>query len=137
MADPKQRKLTEMLNKQSNQESSSSSSSNNTPTKKIQCTYNKDGFCKQHRAKGQQRTISSLEFQDRGGGRGMGFVKIKKEIFLCNLKKLLPEVPDNSTESNNKVCLTNGLVTENSIMEGNNFIEHGQLSIDYTSNIWK
>ena len=109
MADPKQRKLTEMLNKQSKQDSSSSS--NNTTTKKVPCTYNKDGFCKQHRAKGQPRTISSLEYQDRGGGRGMGFVKIKKEIFLCNMKKLLPELPKNSTKSDNKVYLTNGLVT--------------------------
>ena len=135
VADPKQRKLTEMLNKQSKQ--NSSSSSNNTTTKKVPCTYNKDGFCKQHRAKGQPRTISSLEYQDRGGGRGMGFVKIKKEIFLCNMKKLLPELPKNSTKSDNKVYLTNGLVTDNSVMEGNNFIEHGQLPIDYTSNIWK
>ena len=131
VADPKQRKLTEMFSTSK----SSDSSSTITSAKKIPCTYNKNGFCKQHRVKGQSRTISSLELQDRGGGRGMGLVKIKKEIFLCNPKKLMPDVPKIPTESDNKVYLTNGLVTTNNTVEVNNF-DQGRL-LDYTSNIGK
>ena len=131
VADPKQRKLTEMFSTPI----SSDSSSTITPAKKIPCTYNKNGFCKQHRVKAQSRTISSLELQDRGGGRGMGLVKIKKEIFLCNPKKLMPEVPKIPTKSDNKVYLTNGLVAANNTVEVNNF-DQGRL-LDYTSNIGK
>ena len=70
-----------------------------------------------------------------GGGHGIGLVKIKKEIFLCNPKKLMPEVPKIPTKSNNKVYLTNGLVTANNTVEVNNF-DQGRL-LDYTSNIGK
>ena len=65
----------------------------------------------------------------------MGLVKIKKEIFLCNPKKLMPKVPKIPTKSDNKVYLTNGLVAANNTVEVNNF-DQGRL-LDYTSNIGK
>ena len=130
VADPKQQKITEMFNKPSKPVSSPSI----TSVKKVSCTYNKNGFCKHHRATGELRIISCLKLEDRGEGLGMGLVKTKKEKYFCNPKKLLPEAPNIPTVSNNEVYLTNGLVTSDNTWEGNNIIGQGLSLSNYTSN---
>ena len=127
VADKNQQKITEMFNKSSKPVSSPSI----TSAKKVSCSYNKNGFCKQHRAIGQIRIISSLELQDRGEGRGMGLVKTKKEKYFCNPKKLLPKASNIPTVSNNEVFLSNGLVTSDNKLEGNNMIGQKLLLSDY------
>ena len=48
------------------------------------CSYNSNEFCLRHMRRGTWSTISTRCWKDRGGGRGFGYVNVKRKILSCS-----------------------------------------------------
>ena len=49
----------------------------------FECTYDSNHFCTRHNKLGVMMNIPSKVWSDRGGGRGFGCVKSKREVLAC------------------------------------------------------
>ena len=48
------------------------------------CSYNYNEFCLRHMRRGTWSTISTRCWKDRGSGRGLGYVNVKRRILSCS-----------------------------------------------------
>ena len=80
----------------------------NTTPSVVGCKFNRKGFCLTHLDQAEKQKISSKVWQDRGGGRGYGFVTRKVTKYLCRHRvKTIPQLSDVSTERGSVITTTN------------------------------
>ena len=80
----------------------------NTTPPVVACNFNRKGFCLTHLDQAEKQKISSKVWQDRGGGRGYGFVTRKVTKYLCRHRvKTIPQLSDVSTERGSVITTIN------------------------------
>ena len=58
------------------------------------CTFTRKGMCKLHKVLGTGTLVTSKVWQDRGKGRGYGYVVRKVTKYRCSVRNITPEVSD-------------------------------------------
>ena len=58
------------------------------------CTFTRKGMCKLHKVLGTGTLVTSKVWQDRGKGRGYGYVVRNVTKYRCSVRNITPEVSD-------------------------------------------
>ena len=71
------------------------------------CTITRKGMCKMHKILGIGTLVTSKVWQDRGKGRGYGYVVRKVTKYRCSVRNFTPEVSDIFPETRDGLHIAN------------------------------
>ena len=75
------------------------------------CSISRKGYCKTHEQIAKKIAVTSKKWQDRGGGKGFGFVSRKQTKYICSARGMETRLQTNNsdTQMRGSVILHNNL----------------------------
>ena len=68
-------------------------------SEKADCSISRKGYCKTHEQIAKKIAVTSKKWQDRGGGKGFGFVSRKQTKYICSARGMETRLQTNNSDT--------------------------------------